>query len=73
MADGGGVEVLLPLVVPAVQRHTMQRCGISVFVDDFVSLDAEPSMSADKCLLPEAQGHEGQTGDPNQSDSRRLP
>jgi hypothetical protein len=45
----------------------MQRGGIAVLIDDFVSFNAQPAVSADKCLLPEAQGNKGQAGKPSQS------
>jgi hypothetical protein len=48
----------------------MQRGGIAVLIDDLVSLDAEPAVSVDKCLLPEARGYKGQTGKPNYGNPR---
>lgn len=51
VVDGAGIEELRPLWSPAIQRHSMQRRGIAVLINDLVSFDAELAMLLDEGLF----------------------
>ena len=65
VVDGVGIEILPPLLRPAIQGHSMQSGGNAVLINDLVSFNTEPAVRADKSLLPGALGNKAQTGQPN--------
>ena len=74
VVDGAGIEKLRPLRGPAIQRHSMQRDGVAVFINNLGSLDIELAVNADKCLRPgfdclAAHANKRQTGKRNQGNT----
>jgi hypothetical protein len=72
VVDGAGIEELLSLARPAVQRHSMQGSRVAVLVDNLVPLNAQLAVNAGECLLAEARRNQGQTGKGNQDDPRNT-